>query len=65
MAYLLAFILPLTFFYSPKIEKSNIVMVTKPLTITQERNTPVSVEATDAVASLIKPSVDECLATLG
>lgn len=40
MAYLLAFILPLTFFYSPKIEKSNIVMVTKPLTITQERNTP-------------------------
>lgn len=40
MAYLLAFILPLTFLYSPKIEKSNIVMVTKPLTITQERNTP-------------------------
>lgn len=40
MAYLLAFLLPLTFLYSPKIEKSNIVMVTKPLTITQERNTP-------------------------
>jgi hypothetical protein len=38
--YLLAFILPLTFLYSPKVEKSNIVMVTKPLTITQERNTP-------------------------
>lgn len=40
LAYLLAFILPLTFFYSPKIEKSNLVLLTRTLTITQERNTP-------------------------
>ncbi|MFN3455576.1 MAG: hypothetical protein ACK41T_11510, partial [Pseudobdellovibrio sp.] len=40
MGYLLALILPISFFYSPRIEKSNIVLVTKPLTITQERNTP-------------------------
>ena len=40
MAYIIAFLLPLTFFYSPKVEKSNLVLMTKTLTITQERNTP-------------------------
>ena len=40
MAYLLAFLLPLTFFYSPKVEKSNLVLLTRTMTITQERNTP-------------------------
>lgn len=40
MAYLIAFLLPLTFFYSPKVEKSNLVLLTRTMTITQERNTP-------------------------
>ncbi len=40
MAYLIALILPLTFLYSPSVEKTNLVLVTKPLIISQEKNTP-------------------------
>lgn len=40
MAYLIALLLPLTFLYSPRVEKSNLVLLTRTMTITQERNTP-------------------------
>ena len=40
MVYLLALILPITFLYSPKIEKSGAVFFAKPMTITQERKSP-------------------------
>jgi hypothetical protein len=40
MVYLLALILPITFLYSPKIEKSGTVFFAKPMTITQERKSP-------------------------
>lgn len=40
MTYLLALLLPLTFLYSPPVEKTNLVLVTKPLVISQEKNTP-------------------------
>ncbi len=40
MTYLLALLLPLAFLYSPPVEKTNLVLVTKPLVISQEKNTP-------------------------
>lgn len=40
MVYLLALILPMTFLYSPKVEKSGLVFFAKPLTISQERKSP-------------------------
>lgn len=40
MVYLLALILPITFFYSPKIEKSGSVFFAKSMVITQERKSP-------------------------
>lgn len=40
MAYVLALITALSFLYSPRAEKANTILVTKPLVISQERNTP-------------------------
>lgn len=40
MFYLAALLLPLTFFYSPKVDKKGTVFLTRTMTISQERNTP-------------------------